>query len=103
MEVKKTIQNDIDKELRKACETQEAVAAQDALRAQAERIPELLREKSLQNARERADSGLEVATAQAAQEFTRLAQEVPLLRKRLQALIDAVKPLADDIGKRRMH
>lgn len=92
-------QTDIDKQLEEALAAQAELAVGDALRAKAEKVPDLLREKKLQDARERAVEGVETAIMEASPKYAELAQKVPVLRKRLQALIDAVKPLADDIRK----
>jgi hypothetical protein len=77
--------------------TTDKIRELDELREQAERLPKLVKAQREEQARARAEQQLEAAIAQATPKFAGLGQRVPVLRKRLAALMDAVKPLAKDI------
>ena len=90
-------QTTIDQELQKSREAVEALREQDNLRAQADRLPQLIAEKRRQEAREQSERALEQAIAEAAPKFAALAERTPKLREQLQNLIASMQPLAAEI------
>jgi hypothetical protein len=89
----------LDRELQKSREAAEALAEHNALVEQASKLPALEAEKSRQDAKEQAELKLENEIRIAAPKFAALAERVPVLRARLQEILDSIKPLAEEIRK----
>lgn len=90
-------QNPIELEIQKSREAIDALAEHNRLEAEAARLPELMAEKRRQDAREQSERALSAAITEAAPKFASLAERAPKLRERIQAIITAVAPLAEEI------